>query len=106
VTIYGQTIATEGIAPGDNEVLMWDVVIITLDGTSHDTVGYVIDCSNIYGLQVVSEHLSAPTSHHMSDKTDTSYVYAHHQEDAAFYIYYGAVYDASDTVKILIHYIA
>ncbi len=94
-----------GIAPGDNESMMWDVVILSLDGTSGDTVAYVIDELKIYSL-ICAGHPTSTSVHTITDRSVAESI------DAAFYgndvleIAYGASYGAGDAAQVIIFYIA
>ena len=94
---------TNGIAPGDNESMMWDVVLITLDGTSPDTVAYVTDESKIYGLSSVGHDSAVEVQH----STDAAYTY-HTRADIltdVLNLTYGAGFLNNDLAQVIIHYV-
>ncbi len=99
-------LATQGIAPGGNEYLLWDIVIFSLDGTSNDSVGYTVDESKVYNISTTA-HSAAAFVIDSSGGADAPNNYTRCQIDNDYLrIYYGSVYDAGDAAQVLIFYIA
>jgi len=100
-------LANGGIAPGGNEVLRWDVVIISLDGTSPDSVSYVTDESKIKGLVECGHATSANADGHTTaTDADLQGVDARIIGDSLSVNYYDAAYGSGDTADIVIFYTA
>lgn len=92
-----------GIAPGDNESMMWDVVIFALDGTSSDTVGYTVDENKIYGM-FSTGHATATTVYTTTDAAINVYTWVKLLANV-LEISYGAGYGAADAAQVIIFYI-
>ena len=100
-----QVIAPQGIAPGDNESMMWDVVIFSLDGSSSDTVAYVIDESKIYGMMATG-HESATHAAGVSDTALDYYTTTYIFNNVLTIVYDDLHYVSSDAAQVIIHYVA
>ncbi len=92
-----------GIAPGGNEPLGWDVVSFSLDGTSPDTVTYVIDETTVRGVWVAihrtaTEVISQPDEG--SSAQGTAFI-----DNDVMTITYGANYGASDAAEVIVFYV-
>lgn len=94
---------SNGIAPGDNESMSWDVVIFSLDGTSSDTVTYVVDESKIYGL-AASGHVTTVVVESHTDTSVTSWTRAAISSDVLS-VSYGSDFGSGDASQVIIFYI-
>lgn len=91
-------IDANGIATNGNESVDTDIVIFSLDGTTPDVVGYVVDESKVVGITSVG-HASATVVTYISDEANTSYTHTSISIDSLT-INYGSDYGSGDAAHV------